>query len=113
MEERKKVPSRGSKKGERRGGRKKGTPNKITAELKDMIRAALDEAGGVDYLKKQALEEPAAFLSLLGKTLPKEVTGAGGKPLIPPSSLPGALKQMSEAELLVIASGNKVTVEKK
>jgi hypothetical protein len=29
---------RGSKPGERRGGRKKGTPNKATAEIKDIAR---------------------------------------------------------------------------
>ncbi len=52
------------------GGRKKGTPNKHPAELKDMIRQALSEVGGVDYLKTQAFANPTAFLSLLGKTMP-------------------------------------------
>lgn len=90
MATRTKVPTRGSKKGERRGGRQTGTPNKITAELKDMIRAALEDAGGQAYLKKQAIKNPVAFLTLVGKILPKEITGAGGKDLIP--MLPGAIK---------------------
>lgn len=35
---RKKAPTRGSKPGERRGGRQKGTPNKSTAEIKAIAR---------------------------------------------------------------------------
>ena len=64
---------RGSKPGERRGGRQAGTPNKIQKELKEMIREALDRAGGVDYLQKQATDNPGAFLTLVGKVLPKDV----------------------------------------
>lgn len=41
--------NRGSKPGERRGGRQAGTPNKVTKALKDMILGALDEAGGEEY----------------------------------------------------------------
>lgn len=69
----------GSKPGERRGGRKKGTPNKFTGELKDMILQALSGAGGVDYLQQQAKETPTAFLSLVGKVLPMQVTGKDGE----------------------------------
>lgn len=71
----------GSKPGERRGGRGKGTPNKITGDLRAMIGAALAAAGGVEYLTVQAKANPSAFLTLVGKTLPKEVTGPGGAPL--------------------------------
>ena len=73
--------SAGAKRPQPPGGSRKGIPNKITAELKDMIRQALDQAGGVDYLTKQANENPSAFLSLVGKTLPKEVTGKDGGPI--------------------------------
>jgi len=59
------------------GGRQKGTPNKVTAELKDMILQALDNAGGVEYLQKQANDNPAAFLTLVGKVLPMTVNGSG------------------------------------
>ncbi len=61
-------------------GRKKGTPNKLTGQLKDMILQALDNAGGVAYLQKQATESPAAFLTLVGKVLPLQVSGDGGGP---------------------------------
>lgn len=66
------------------GGRKKGTPNKTTALLKDAILQAATEAGEgslVDYLTKQATENPAPFMSLLGKVLPMQVTGEDGGPL--------------------------------
>lgn len=72
--------NRGSKPGERRGGRQKGTPNKVTAALKDMILGALDEAGGMDYLVAQSKANPTAFLTLVGKVLPLDVNANhGGK----------------------------------
>ena len=55
------------------GGRGKGIPNKVNSDLKGMILTALSEVGGVDYLKKQATENPTAFIGLVGKVLPKEV----------------------------------------
>jgi len=58
---------------EKTGGRKKGVPNKITADLKGMILTALSDVGGKDYLVEQAKENPTAFLTLVGKVLPKEV----------------------------------------
>lgn len=62
-------------------GRPSGTPNKTTKALKDMILGALDAAGGEEYLQKQALENPTAFLTLIGKVLPTQLTGEGDKPL--------------------------------
>jgi hypothetical protein len=62
-------------------GRPKGIPNKNTTALKDMILKALDGAGGVDYLIKQAEENPGPFLSLVGKVLPMTVTGDSDNPL--------------------------------
>lgn len=70
-------PNRGSKPGERRGGRKKGTPNKLTGQVKEMILEALDRKGGADYLERQADENPVAFMGLLGKVLPMTVAGPG------------------------------------
>lgn len=62
-------------------GRPPGLPNKVTAALKDMILQALDDAGGVEYLRTQAEENPQAFLTLVGKVLPMQVTGGDGGPL--------------------------------
>jgi hypothetical protein len=54
-------------------GRPVGATNKITRELKEMILGALDEAGGQEYLMKQAIENPNAFMTLIGKVLPMQV----------------------------------------
>ena len=62
--------------GYKTGGRQKGVTNKATAELKDMLLTALSEAGGKDYLLRQAYENPPAFLTLLGKILPRDVTAS-------------------------------------
>jgi len=66
-------------------GRPKGSLNKTTAVLKDAIIQAATNAGGegglVAYLQTQAEESSAAFLVLLGKVLPKQVTGEDGGPL--------------------------------
>jgi len=64
-------------------GRVKGVPNKLTKELKDMIIEALDEAGGVEYLVRQAKKKnPTAFMTLLGKVLPMQVAGDPNNPLL-------------------------------
>ena len=63
-------------------GSRKGIPNKISAALKAMILGAHDDVGGREYLAKQALEEPVAFLALLGKVLPTTLSGDDGQPLV-------------------------------
>jgi hypothetical protein len=73
---------RGSAPGERRGGRQKGTPNKVNTDLKAMILGALAGAGGQDYLQRQAELNPGAFLTLIGKVLPMQITGDGGGSLV-------------------------------
>jgi hypothetical protein len=83
------MAGKGSAPGERRGGRQRGTPNKSTQAVKDMILEALAQKGGADYLARQADENPAAFMTLVGKVLPLQVTGDGGGALVctwlPPS----------------------------
>lgn len=66
------------KKGQKSGpGRPKGLENKVTKELKQMILDALDESGGVEYLKLQAIDNPGAFMTLIGKVLPTTLNGSG------------------------------------
>lgn len=65
-------------KGIKTGGRQKGTVNKATAELKDMILGALYDAGGREYLTKQAVENPIAFMTLLGKIIPRNINANVG-----------------------------------
>lgn len=60
-------------KGRKTGGRSKGTPNKVTKELRDMVLGALDDAGGQEYLTQQAKDNAPAFIGLLGRCLPKDI----------------------------------------
>jgi hypothetical protein len=58
-------------------GKPKGAKDKIPQELKAMILQALDNAGGIKYLETQAIKNPQAFLTLVGKVLPLQVSGTG------------------------------------
>lgn len=77
------APSTAFKKGEKRPNQGKRGPNKNTAQLKDMILKALDSAGGAEYLERRANDPrtASAFLSLIGKVLPMQVTGEDGGPV--------------------------------
>lgn len=63
------------------GGRKKGVPNKVTGQLREMILLAAETAhpeGTLGYLREQATENPVAFMTLLGKVLPTTIGPADG-----------------------------------
>jgi hypothetical protein len=95
----------GSKPGERRGGRQKGTPNKIPAELKEIILAALHGAhkdGAVAYLQWLAVEHPPAFLGLVGKVLP--MTVVANQTIDNRITIEGGLPSMPQGEDAVIAA---------
>lgn len=60
--------------GKREGaGRKKGSPNKTTTEVKETILEAFERLGGVEYLVEVGRDNPQTFVSLLARVLPKEV----------------------------------------
>lgn len=63
------------------GGSRKGRPNKNSAAIKDMVLAALSESGGVEYLKQQAQAQPVAFMGLVGKVLPLQLSGDPHNPM--------------------------------
>jgi hypothetical protein len=63
-------------------GRPKGSKNKITGDVKAMILAALDKAGGAGYLLTQSRENPVAFMTLVGKVLPMTLQGDPKNPLV-------------------------------
>ncbi len=69
-------------------GKKKGTQNRLTVEVKSMVEEALKQAGkntqkkrrtlkelepGVAYLAHQAELNPVAFMSLVGKLIPQKI----------------------------------------
>ena len=64
-------------------GRPKGSVNKTSSEVKNMIRDALEQAGGVAYLVDCAHDPKtkAAFLSLVGKLAPMTLSGDEENPL--------------------------------
>ena len=66
-------------------GRPKGVPNKHTITVKDMLRTALEKAGGAEYLQMQATLNPGPFMALIGKLIPSEIsaklTGEDGGPV--------------------------------
>lgn len=63
------------------GGSRKGIPNVITRDVKEMILEALTHAGGAEYLYMHALDNPKAFLALVGKVLPMTVAGDPNNPV--------------------------------
>lgn len=64
-------------------GRPKGSLDKGNALIREMVVEALNEAGGVAYLVKCAQDPKttSAFLSLVGKVLPVQISGEGGGPV--------------------------------
>lgn len=64
------------------GGGRAGRPGKIPATIKEMVERALSKAGGVDYLVEQAHANPVAFMGLIGRVLPLQVTGENGGALL-------------------------------
>ena len=54
-------------------GRVKGTPNKVTGDVRRAILEAFDQLGGVDYLIQVGKDDPRTFLALLSRVLPAEI----------------------------------------
>ncbi len=75
------MAGKGSKPGERRGGRQKGVPNKLTMDVRKAIVEAFELAGGVKYLQALATVDPRTFCTLLGKAVPTMVGGDAENPI--------------------------------
>ena len=75
----------GSRPGERRGGRKKGTRNKVTQIAKDAIALAAESLGGheriVAWAKEDAQNERVFWGQIYTKLLPLQVAGDPDNPL--------------------------------
>ena len=117
---------RGSKKGERRGGRKKGTPNKVTAEARELFQAVyegrlqdlerwLTETGDgfeavhflhdgtkIPYIEKNPGKAAELLLRMAEHFVPKlsrtEITGGGGQALVFQVIHPAAEEKPPEVE---------------
>lgn len=61
-------------------GRQKGGMNKKTKELKELVFSALHADEGAEaWLRQQKHENPVAFMTLLGKFVPRDLN-LGGQP---------------------------------
>ena len=78
-----------------------GRPSKITTDIKIMVVTALSNKGGVAYLERQADENPVAFLGLIGKVLPLQVTGEGGGPIVIHWESPGDAAKAAALPLVI------------
>ena len=56
-----------------RGGSRKGIPNRLTSDVRSLVLAALHGVGGQEYLERQALANPVAFMSLVAKLIPTKI----------------------------------------
>jgi len=76
-------PKNSTKFGKGNPGKPKGAVTKNTALIKDMILQALNNAGGAEYLTERANDPrtAAAFLGLVGKVMPVQVTGDPNNPV--------------------------------
>jgi hypothetical protein len=54
-------------------GRAKGTPNRTTREIKEIVLEALDRLGGPEYLERVGLEKPEVFCQLLARVIPSQI----------------------------------------
>ena len=90
--------------------REVGTPNRITADVREMISRALYHAGqdcggrgrraGVQYLRKQAHDNPKAFLSLVGKIVPAEIVTNGAPILLERIVMLALERRADDAEVI-------------
>ena len=62
------------------GGRRKGTPNKITAGAKDNIMQVFQMLGGAKGFAEWAQDNKTEFYRHYAKLIPVEVSGPGGAP---------------------------------
>lgn len=60
-------------KGVRYGGRRRGTPNRFTAQFRDALRIVYDEIGGHEAFAAWARENRGDFYRIMSKLLPAEV----------------------------------------
>jgi len=63
--------------GKKTGGRTKGTPNKLSASVKDNVISVFEEIGGTEHMKLWASENPTQFYNIYAKLLPLQLNGAG------------------------------------
>lgn len=69
-------------------GRKPGTRNKITNNLREAILTAFEGLGGAEWLKSLGKEKPREFCTLLAKVIPAEPPQVDDEGMRPVYALP-------------------------
>ena len=93
-------------------GRPKGSTNKVSRLLKEVILLAGENAGNeigdnglVSYLQEQAIQHPTAFMTLLGKVLPMQVAAEAEPAFSPP--VEHSPRQIAHAVLQIVHRAQK------
>lgn len=60
-------------KGQKSGGRKKGTPNKVTSSVKNAVLETFRNIGGVSHMTDWAKENPNEYYKLAARLIPTEI----------------------------------------
>ena len=55
------------------GGRKKGTPNKLTLSVKEAVLETFQNLGGIDHMTEWAQENPTDFYRIAAKLIPQQI----------------------------------------
>jgi len=66
---------------EKLGGRRRGTPNKITAAFKDAVRIVYEDIGGHAAFAAWARKNPSEFYRIAARLIPTEVVRPEGEHL--------------------------------
>ena len=61
------------------GGRKAGTPNKLTANAREAFQAVFDDIGGKETLAAWAQANPSDFYRLYARLIPQDLNHGGQK----------------------------------
>jgi hypothetical protein len=64
--------------GKKTGGRKKGTPNKVTTTVRENTLAVFDQIGGRAMMAEWAAENLTEFYRLYGRMAPSDPDAPGG-----------------------------------
>lgn len=64
--------------GRKTGGRRAGTPNKLTGAAKDNIAAVFTRLGGTAAMARWAEDNQTEFFKIYARLIPVELTGPNG-----------------------------------
>jgi hypothetical protein len=62
-----------AQKGQRFGGRQKGTPNKVSTTVKENVIQVFQQLGGAKAMAEWAKDNPTHFYNLYAKLLPQDI----------------------------------------